>query len=73
VAVPNAFEAGQVIEQARGADPILRIVARAHFDAEVDYLKGLGANVIIMGEREIARAMLESVLGNGSAPTAQPV
>jgi monovalent cation:H+ antiporter-2, CPA2 family len=72
VAVPNAFEAGQVIEQARGADPILRIIARAHFDAEVTYLKELGANVIIMGEREIARAMLDSVLGNGSA-TAQTV
>jgi monovalent cation:H+ antiporter-2, CPA2 family len=73
VAVPNAFEAGQVIEQARGADPILRIIARAHFDAEVTYLKELGANVIIMGEREIARAMLESVLGNGSSPSAQPI
>jgi monovalent cation:H+ antiporter-2, CPA2 family len=73
VAVPNAFEAGQVIEQARGADPILRIIARAHFDAEVTYLKELGANVIIMGEREIARAMLDSVLGTGSSPTAQPI
>jgi CPA2 family monovalent cation:H+ antiporter-2 len=67
VAVPNAFEAGQIIEQARGADPILRIIARAHSDAEVDYLQRMGANVTIMGEREIALAMLDQVLGNGRA------
>ena len=60
VAVPNAFEAGQIVEQARAANPELRILARAHLDAEVDYLRQLGADVIIMGEREIARAMLEA-------------
>jgi CPA2 family monovalent cation:H+ antiporter-2 len=59
VAVPNAFEAGQIIEQARALNPTLEIIARAHSDAEVDYLQKLGANVTIMGEREIARAMLE--------------
>jgi CPA2 family monovalent cation:H+ antiporter-2 len=60
VAVPNAFEAGQVVEQARAANPLLRIVARAHLDSEVEYLSGLGANAVVMGEREIARAMLDS-------------
>jgi CPA2 family monovalent cation:H+ antiporter-2 len=59
VAVPNAFEAGQVVEQARVLNPGLEIIARAHSDAEVEYLQKLGANVTIMGEREIARAMLE--------------
>jgi CPA2 family monovalent cation:H+ antiporter-2 len=60
VAVPNAFEAGQVVEQARAANPALKIVARAHLDSEVDYLRGLGADAVVMGEREIARAMLDS-------------
>ena len=60
IAMPNAFEAGQIVEQARAANPGLRIIARAHLDAEVDYLRQLGADVIIMGEREIARAMLEN-------------
>ncbi|MGE5540045.1 MAG: YbaL family putative K(+) efflux transporter [Gemmatimonas sp.] len=58
VAIPNAFEAGQIVAQARAANPSLDIIARAHFDAEVDYLKENGANLIIMGEREIARGML---------------
>lgn len=59
VAIPEAFEAGQIVEQARRANASLDIVARAHFDAEVEHLAARGANAVIMGEREIARAMLE--------------
>jgi CPA2 family monovalent cation:H+ antiporter-2 len=59
VAIPDAFEAGQIVEQARAANPRIEIVARAHFDAEVDHLLHHGANTVIMGEREIARSMLE--------------
>jgi CPA2 family monovalent cation:H+ antiporter-2 len=67
VAVPNAFEAGQIIEQARTINPSLPIIARAHSDAEVDYLQTLGANVTIMGEREIADAMVQHALGTPPA------
>lgn len=59
VAIPQAFEAGQIVQQARRANPGLPIVARAHFDAEVDHLLSLGATTVIMGEREIALAMLD--------------
>ena len=59
VAIPETFEAGQVVEQARAANPSLRIVARAHSDADVEYLEARGADLAIMGEREIARRMLE--------------
>ncbi len=59
VAIPNAFEAGQIVEQARKANPDLKIIARAHADGEVDYLSNLGADLIVMGEREIARGMME--------------
>ena len=59
VAIPNGFEAGQIVEQARAANPEIDIVARAHFDAEVEYLSKLGATVVIMGEREIARSMTD--------------
>ncbi len=58
VAIPGAFEAGQIVEQARKTNAGLEIVARAHFDAEVEHLLSLGANQVIMGEREIAEAML---------------
>jgi CPA2 family monovalent cation:H+ antiporter-2 len=61
VAIPEAFEAGQVVQQGRAANPGLEIVARAHSDAEVEHLTGLGADVVIMGEREIARSMIEEI------------
>ena len=59
VTIPEAFEAGQVVEQARAANPGLVIMARAHSDAAVEHLGGLGATVTILGEREIAHRMLE--------------
>ena len=61
VAIPNGFEAGQIVQQARRANPAIEIVTRAHYDAEVDHLSNLGANIVIMGEREIARAMIDHV------------
>jgi monovalent cation:H+ antiporter-2, CPA2 family len=70
VAIPNAFEAGQIVEQARAANPRIEIVARAHFDAEVDHLLQHGADVVIMGEREIARSMLEHAAAQPPAQAA---
>jgi CPA2 family monovalent cation:H+ antiporter-2 len=60
-AIPNPFENGNLVEQARAANPNLEIIARAHSDAEVDHLKEYGASFIIMGEREIARGMTEHI------------
>lgn len=58
-AIPNVFEAGQVIERARTLNSSIEVLARAHSDAEVEHLKRHGAEVVIMGEREIARRMIE--------------
>ena len=46
-----------MVQQVRAMNPGLHIVARAHSDAEVAHLASLGANTVIMGEREIARGM----------------
>ena len=59
IAIPDAFEAGQIAEQARRANPALRIVARAHSDDEAEHLVARGADVVVMAEREIARGILE--------------
>jgi len=72
LAIPNAFEAGQIVLRARAANPSIEIIARAHSDAEVDHLSGLGASTVIMGEREIARGIFEEVLrGKPQAPRAE--
>lgn len=67
VAIPDAFEAGQIVEQGRAANPAIEIVARAHSDEEVRYLERCGADLIIMGELEIARRMAERALGRQTA------
>ncbi len=67
VAIPNAFEAGQAVEQARKSNPGAEIIARAHSDEEEEHLKGLGANVVIRGEREIALGMVDVVNRDSSA------
>ncbi len=58
VAIPDAFEAGQIVAQARAANPRLYIIAHAHSDAEGEYLSNLGATAVIGGAREIAAAMV---------------
>ena len=61
VAIPGAFEAGQLIEHARASNPAIRVIARAHSEAEVEHLEKHGAAHAIMGEREIANGMLACV------------
>ena len=60
-AIPNPFEGGNLVERARAANAKLEIIARAHSDAEVEHLGKFGADVIIMGEREIARGIIAHI------------
>ncbi len=59
VTIPEIFEAGQVVQQARAANPELTILARAHSEAGVSHLRRLGASRVIMAEREVAYRMLD--------------
>ena len=59
VAIPNVYEAGQIVARARAANAGLSIIARAHSDADVEHLERLGASHVVMGERETARRMVE--------------
>jgi len=70
IAIPNSFEAGQVVEQGRKLNPGIRIIARAHSDEEESYLANLGADTVIMGEREIGLGMLAWVKGEREAMAA---
>lgn len=68
VTIPEPFEAGQIVQQARAASPKLDILARAHSSATVEHLGRLGANLVVLGETEIAHRMLERE--RGDTPTA---
>jgi len=61
VAVPDAFDGGQIVAQARERSASLPIVARAHSEAEIEHLKKHGASAVIMGEHEIAKAMIAAI------------
>lgn len=61
VAIPDAFEGGQAVAQGRAINPDLLIIARSHSEAESEHLLKYGANQVIMGEYEIAKAMIAAI------------
>jgi CPA2 family monovalent cation:H+ antiporter-2 len=61
VAVPDAFEGGFAAELGRKANPALPIIARSHSEDETAHLKKHGATAVIMGEHEIAKAMIAAI------------
>jgi CPA2 family monovalent cation:H+ antiporter-2 len=61
VAIPDAFEGGQVVEQARAINPGLTIIARSHSEAETEHLLKHGASQVVMGEHEIAKTMITAI------------
>ncbi len=70
VTIPEAFEAGQIVQQARVANPTIDILARAHSAGAVEHLDKLGANLVVSGETEIAHRMLERGRRDTSAASA---
>jgi monovalent cation:H+ antiporter-2, CPA2 family len=59
IATPDGFAAAHIAARARELNPGLRIVARVHSDDAFDYLQRNGVDTAIMGEREVARCMIE--------------
>ena len=69
VAIPNGFQAGEVVMDARRLNPDVRIVARAHSQAEAAHLRTCGADSTVLAEAEIARGMIEASRAIGGEPT----
>ncbi|MGB8020066.1 MAG: YbaL family putative K(+) efflux transporter [Candidatus Nanopelagicales bacterium] len=71
VAIPNGFQAAEVVADALRLNPGIRIVARAHSAAEAEHLRNAGADLTVMAEAEVARGMLAAgdrlVQGGGSS------
>ena len=65
IAIPNAFEAGEIVGRLRAANPTISILARAHSEAELRYLLDAGADAVVLAERELAYSMAEMVTGAG--------
>jgi CPA2 family monovalent cation:H+ antiporter-2 len=67
VTIRSAFEAGQIVAQARAVNRDLEIVARADSGAAAEPLLGMGVNVVLTGDGEIARSMIERASRTGAA------
>jgi len=64
IAIPNAFEAGEIIARLRKANAAMTILARAHSEAEARHLFDHGADGAVLAERELAFSMAEMVLAD---------
>ncbi len=59
-AISDAFEAGQITEQAKAANAKLKVIAGAGSVEEAEHLTKLGADKIVSGEAEVAQAMVRT-------------
>ena len=58
VSSPDPVQARLILEHARHANPTIDTVVRTHSDAERAYLEGQGVGRAVVGERELALAMV---------------
>ena len=72
VAVADAFEGGQIVQQARAINPSLLIIARAHSEAEAEHLKTHGATSVVMAEQETGKAMVRDFFARRGGEAERP-
>jgi CPA2 family monovalent cation:H+ antiporter-2 len=68
VATPDSFLARRIVELGRERNPTIDVVVRTHSESEFKALEALGAGRVVMGERELARGMLEYALRSLGVP-----
>ena len=68
VATPDSFQARRIVELARQHNASIEVVVRTHSSDEIRELEKLGANRVVMGERELASSMLEFSLRSLGVP-----
>jgi K+:H+ antiporter len=62
VTAPDPFQARAILEQARRLNPSIVSVVRTHSEEERAYLERAGADLAVVGERELARTMARYAL-----------
>jgi CPA2 family monovalent cation:H+ antiporter-2 len=71
VATPDSFQARRALELARELQPTIDSVIRTHSAQEFRYLREQHVGRVVMGEHELARAMLEYALRAFGVPPAR--
>jgi CPA2 family monovalent cation:H+ antiporter-2 len=71
VTAPDPFQGRAILEQARRLNPSIVSVVRTHSEEERAYLERAGADLAVVGERELARTMARYALEVAAAPASQ--
>ena len=64
VATPDTVGVREIISAARRLNPGIRVAARMHNEAEARLFERENLAAVFLGERELARAMVEHVLAS---------
>jgi CPA2 family monovalent cation:H+ antiporter-2 len=64
ISTPDAFQSRAMVAYAKKVNPGIDIVVRTHSDAERTHLEKLGVGRAVVGERELALAMVRYALNN---------
>jgi CPA2 family monovalent cation:H+ antiporter-2 len=62
VAAPDAFQARAIVRLVREVNPGVQLIVRTHSDEERQFLESSGADVALVGERELAVSMTRQAL-----------
>ena len=62
VAAPDAYQARAIVRIVRRVNPTVKLVVRTHSDEERQFLESSGADVALVGERELAVSMTRYAL-----------
>ena len=62
IAIPDSFQARQIIEAARTLNPGIETVVRTHSEEEAELLRRENVGKVFMGEHELAVGMTRHVL-----------
>jgi monovalent cation:H+ antiporter-2, CPA2 family len=68
VTAPDPFQARAILEQARRLNPSIVSVVRTHSEEERAYLERAGADLAVVGERELAHTMARYALEAAASP-----
>jgi monovalent cation:H+ antiporter-2, CPA2 family len=68
VTAPDPFQARAILEQARRLNTSIVSVVRTHSEEERAYLERVGADLAVVGERELARTMARYALEVAASP-----
>lgn len=62
IATPDTFHVRAMIETARALNPAIATIVRTHSDEEAELLRKENAGEVFMGEHELAKGMVTSIL-----------